>query len=77
MLCKGLRDILISLPQHAGIECINTLNNLKHGLIVQEIGATTRRCHGTDSNNWISSDAERWRSECEDVNIKKVFYPSV
>lgn len=83
LLCKWLRDILISCcwlcpppHQHAGIECINTLNNLKHGLIVQEIGVPTRQRHRTDSNNWISFEAESWSSECEDVNIKRTFIPA-
>lgn len=83
LLCKWLRDILISCwlwlsppPQHAGIECINTLNNLKYGLIVHEIGVPTRQRHRTDSNNLILFEVESWRSECEDVNIKKTFIPA-
>lgn len=63
-------------PQWAGIECINTLNNLKYGLIVPEISIPTRRCHRMDGNKWISFEVEGWCSECEDVNIKKTFIPA-
>lgn len=63
-------------PQRAGIQCINTLNNLKYGLIVHKIGVPTRQRHRTDSNKWISFEVGRWRSECDDVNIKNTFIPA-
>lgn len=40
------------------------------------MGVPSRQHHRTDSNNRISFEAESWRNERGDVNIKKTFIPA-